>query len=334
MPERILNPPMAPSTAILLPGLFLFCLLVALAGMLLVPLPEVGRVGGALLDLCHAPASAIATCAVFYFLHSLGIRPWILGAIASGFLVICFTGFAEAVQPLMGRTASLADLIANGVGVAVAMLWIYASQWNRSSFLGSLIKWSSIGMLSLGLLMLPSWRPMEILADTHYQQHQLPEIASFEHSFELTRWRGHHSQLSQVPMHATSGDWALEVKLGKGKYPGVKLTEPPEDWSQYQALVFDLVWEKGPSMDNSQKVRFELQLQDAEHQRSGYDPEDRYRRVIELQPGPQEIRVELGEVLYSPAGRLFDLSEVRLLSLFALRPFPEGTLYLDSVRLE
>ena len=72
----------------------------------------------------------------------------------------------------------------------------------------------------------------------------------------------------------------------------------------------------------------------AEDCRHDGEHSDRYERPVEITSGWQEIRIPLSEVAAAPQTRRMDLSRIKKLQFFAVRPPQRRTLHFDDLRLE
>ncbi len=291
---------------------------VAVVGLLMIPLPPLGRVSEAGLNLLHAPVFA-------------GLTVLFLKAIArgrsssSGAAILMASGAAfslgvamEFAQTLVGRQADWLDVWANTWGIAAGILWFESSKTRKSTRLIA-------GFAAAGLLIVASWQPLESLLDVVLQKRELPLLGSFETDRELTRWAGYESNLERTQLNATHGDWALQVDLEPGVYPGAALRWPAPDWSAYDCLSFDIALAAGEPLDVIVKV--EDQAHDGQY-------EDRFHQVVHLLPGQQHVEIDLSDVAQAPATRTLDLRQVSLLQFFVVRPSAPRTFYIDNVRLQ
>lgn len=287
--------------------------------LLLVPLPRLGRAGEALTNLLHAPLFAgltlvfLATCSRLEFSRATA-------AIAAVVAALLLGGITEFAQTLVERQAEWLDMAANACGIAAALFWFESRRSSRRAARAAGI------LLALTLLIVPGWRPAEVLLDAAVQPRELPLLATFETNHEMTRWAGYEAKIRRTREYATQGDWSLRVDLEPGQYPSAAMRWPIPDWSAYDCLSFDIAAAAGsPPLDVIVKV------QDALHDG---DYKDRFHQTVQLQPGQQQhVEVDLSDVAAAPATRLLDLRRVSLLQFFVVRPGADSKFYLDNIRL-
>lgn len=291
----------------------------AAAGVLLaVPVPAGGREVRAVLDLAHAPAFGLLALAVLS-----GGRAWLPrsptgAAVAAWGSVVVFGGVMEGVQALSGRHPSWPDAGANASGAAASLAWFASRGLRRGP------RRAALAAAGVALLAVPSVAPLLTLADAGWQAWDGPRLASFERPTELSRWDFQDCRAAPSRRHATDGGRSLRLEIGPGPYPAATLTWPSRDWSGHAALTFDAYLDPGPPMDLVVKV-----------EGRGMAPryEDRFHRVVRLNPGPQRVRIALADVERVPSGRRLDLRQVGRLEFFAVDLRSPRVVYLDDLRL-
>lgn len=290
---------------------------VALLLLLVLPLPDTGRAGEALLDLLHAPAFAVLGFLVAGAVRARRPNAGIATIVLIWLALASFGTGAEYAQRLFDRHSSWQDALANALGAGAGLLW---SAVRRSVFP---VRLAGLG-LSVVLILVAGRDALRTLADSYRQSSEMPLLGSFEHELELSRWSARECRTARVKEHATDGGWSLRLDLQAGRHPGAALDVPPPDWSPYEELVFDLFLEDGPAVNLIVKVA------DVEHEGGR---EDRFERRIRLSSGPQRIVIPLSDVAAAPESRRLDLRRISLLQIFAVRLTEPQTLYLDNVRL-
>ena len=313
--------------------LAIFLLFAVLTLALLLPLPPLPRVGRAILDLGHAPAFAVVTFLLFQMVCRLRPATTWPTLVSISLLMIVFGCASEIVQSQTGRGLSLKDAIADTLGVVAGACWIVRGRLTRPGIR------TLLSLASVGLLCIPSVRPVMIFVDDIRQQSEMPILASFESEIELSRWLIREGQMSRTHKSVTDGVWALRVDLVPGEYPGVTMIWPTADWSAYDELVFDVTiperdakGEMAVIADEDRKpLTLILKVEDTNH---NGEYEDRFHRALELKPGRHEIRVALSEIEIAPRSRALDLRDVARIQLFLNNPKQARTLFLDHFRLE
>ncbi len=275
---------------------------------LIVPMPIKGRAGNALLDLGHAPAFGLLTIMAFGATRPRwrGSR---LALIALVWVILVgLGGLAEVVQGWTGRHPSLHDAVANALGVTAGLL---VATWPSGAS-----RWGRLGrvLAIVGLVAGPSMPALTTLADCTLEPFEMPVLASFESSREMTRWEFQECRATRSRDHVTDSSKSLRLDLGPGIYPGATLAWPVGDWSGYRTLQFDAFLAPGPPLDLVVKIEDE----------SG---RGRSERIFRLNPGPNRVRIAL-------AGVRLDFRQVRRLQFFVDGLDRMVTVWLDGVRLE
>ncbi len=300
----------------LLGALAYACLLVYL---LLMPLQAQTRGLRAFYDLLHAPCFAILALAGCLAVEQRFSQH--RGRVTLGvWLAIISLGLTiEWFQDSIGRSASWVDAVSNVLGASAGCL-AYLSHGSRNPRTRF-----GLPLLAITLLFAAVAEPLQVLSDVAVQMAEMPLLASFEYDGELSRWLVRESRCRRVPQHATAGQWALQVQLKPGKYPGVIFQHPPRDWSGYSALAMDITL-AGPG-----PLRLVIKVQDIGHDG---ETDDRFHRRVLLKPGRQTIRIPLDEIRQAPHTRQLDVSQIRLLQLMTIRPQTPRSYFLDNMRLE
>jgi hypothetical protein len=122
------------------------------------------------------------------------------------------------------------------------------------------------------------------------------------------------------------------MDLHVAKYPAAALSLPARDWTPYDELVFDIVWDAPDSVATTETLPVIVKVQDQWH---NDEYQDRFHQQITLRPGQlEEVRVPLMRVASAPRDRVMDMSRIDKVELFTIRPQNRLTLYLDNMRLE
>lgn len=293
-------------------------LLAAVLVLLLVPVPRASREFHAICDLGHAPLFGLLAALLYRWCRPrLPKQDWLAAGLVWGF--VSGMGLAaEVLQTVSGRHASWSDVVANMLGAAACLVWAMTFRSQRWS-----IRIAGV-LIAGGCLAIASWEPALVLADAVRQRREMPLIGSFEHHRELRRWHWQYSRIGRSQAWASHGNYSLQVDLLPGKYQGVALYWPVEDWSVYQALEFDLF------LDSDAPLPMIAKIEDVE---TNGDVNDRFNKRILLKPGPNRVHINLWEVAIAPKRRMLDLAHIKRLKLFTSKLSESRRLYLDNVRL-
>ena len=111
----------------------------------------------------------------------------------------------------------------------------------------------------------------------------------------------------------------------QGAFPGLAVKKPRSDWSGFRMLVVDV------SNLSSEPAAITVRVHDRRHDGS-FD--DRFNRSFQLPPAAAStLRVELGDVRSSPAGRDMDLHHIAGVIVFARTAGPLQ-FQVNAIRLE
>ncbi len=280
--------------------------------LLLIPLPQLGRVSDAIGDLLHVPLFALLAVALRHaLLHNWPGR--MTTANVAAWLSISTLGIAsEYIQQYVGREASFgdafADILGAVAGIACIEAWGSANGLKRRLYL----------FFATAAVLFASMLPAAVLFDVVRQARQMPVIATFADELELTRWDPHDSQLRRV-----KGGMCIDCDVSSN--PGAIMRWPPRDWSGYQNLVVQAGCEEG------EQLRMTVKIQDASHNNQR---DDRYQKNLELTGQPARFVIPLSEVVPLRSGRPFNLKDVSLLQFYISHPDRPRSFLISEIRLE
>jgi hypothetical protein len=237
----------------------------------------------------------------------------------------------ELAQFFSVRDADAGDFIRNAAGAAAFLAFRAALEKRPGGGLAISSRVARTALLaSASILMLAVFAPVAVrVADYRERDRNFPILCEFESRWERTFIQPVSAGLEQGLLPAAfgedagrrSGRWTLYSR----PWPGLALREPFPDWTGYRALRFE-VWS-----DLDEPVDMTLRAEDRRH-----DPgaDDRARIRFTVEPGWNEIRVDLDRLRDAPPSRALDMDEVALVMIYARSPEEPFTLWIDSVRLE
>lgn len=308
---------------------FLSCVAIGLV----FPFPMEGRLWGELFDLAHAPVFCgtllliVGLCdpsAIGLSKKHVVLREMTLGRVLVIAAVLIAAGsVAELLQKLVGRSASFADVAANGVGLIAGICWVLRC---RSTSTSAGRKYIVLAVILLGSIsvspLLDSW-------DCLLQIRSFPMLASFERPREFRNWNTHSATLTQSQVWATDGSHCARLQLQAANYPGMLMTWFERDWSNHTSVHLDL---KNLEAFDLQIV---FKLHDRQHLENNFADDDRFGQVI-LVPANEvvSVAIPLNEVRNAPASREMNLSQMWAIDLFAIHLQQPAVLLVDRFRLE
>ncbi len=302
-------------------------LVVLSVGILLLPLPGITSIDSELLNLLHAPCFAVwaAICCAAWR-NRLPRQP--IAAGVAVWLVLSIVGFlSEWLQGFVTRTPSWHDEAANIAGAAAGVLWMQSRVVERPAARHGLLA------AAIALIVAASVKPTLAIYEYSEQSRAMPILASFERPRELQHWSVNESRVARTQDHVSDGAWSMRLDMFPSRWPGASL-RPSRDWSDYRELVFDawLADAQGDVAPTDQTLDLIVKVADVAH---NGQTNDRFHKTVRLTAGrKQTFRIRLSEIRAAPALRKMDLSRIRQLQFFIIRPKQRRTIWLDSIHLE
>jgi hypothetical protein len=239
-------------------------------------------------DASHVVLFAVLTCALAAFDGSK--RRWIAALLAA-----CLAAAAEAVQPLIGRSASWRDLLYGALGIAMAVVWLSpGKRWLRA-------------LAIFGLAVWPGIQTGPLLWDAFLAWRAFPMLSRFESPWEARRWYFQQVRLISTEPGAAALEFAADEQ-GSGAilFPVVR------DWAGYETLEIDFSFE-GPPMI------FLISVRDGKKLPPELPRYDLWRRY---EPGEHRVRIDLDELARGGEFPPIDLHRVQSLHLVAYSKQP------------
>ncbi|MDD2465716.1 MAG: VanZ family protein [Desulfobulbus sp.] len=278
----------------------------------------------ALWDLGHILFFAIATVWLFRLLRKR-IGRWAFPRLLLFFFVgiLIFGVVVECLQMSTGgRSPDIMDVLRNQLGCLIAFAWyIRPDRLDRALAIHRFFRSAVLFLLLLAALPLA-----RALIDEHLAAQQFPVLADFETPFEQTRWvndRQMHKETTLV----RHGKTAMRVQLSTAKYSGIALFHFPGNWQGYYSLHC--------SVYNTQSTTLPLNLRinDLEHKQHGSEFADRFNKTFPLQPGWNELVVDLNQVRNAPKGRKMDMAHIEGFGIFVVQQAKPIEIIIDHVFL-
>jgi VanZ family protein len=293
---------------------FLLCFV-----LLLIPLPENhgNRFLVYLQDFAHFPLFALMAWSLLSLLSGKNMHP-----LSRGFLVVAATFvaglLAEFIQPFVGRTAGVRDVVL-GLAGSVAALCLFTAIRSRTSVARALLV--AVALLLAVAAVFPL---LLIERDRQVARSDFPLLASFESHTELSRWSVNGCIVSRVSDHSTHGQWALKIEVEDANgYPGLFESDSMRNLSNIKQLCFDMF------VPGDAPVSLWLRMDD----RSNPIYSERFQDLRTLFPGTNTLCVERAALGSTPSGRPLDLGHILSWGIFFERAKIGQTLYLDNVRV-
>lgn len=307
--------------------------LALLAGWFFGSIPEAGHLQQALLNAAHFPLFAALAITTPLLLKVVGPPPLARGhrnyIISSLILALLAIG-TEALQLLIAeRVASLADVTVNLLGAAAGLagfaLWdddaprIVRSRAGRMVLLAAVLATTAIIAIPLG-----------VVVSAHAKRAMdFPVLLQFDGRLDqvLITARNAHTSLTRLPP-----EWSLpedgnslRVGLQPGRYSGITVVAPRENWRGYDHLVLDL------TNPGAVTLPLTLRINDAEHDERYAD---RLNHALALAPRTRSrFEIPLDQIRDAPANRQMDLGRISTLILFSTHGSTDLAFHVTRIEL-
>jgi VanZ family protein len=224
-------------------------------------------------------------------------------------------GLIELIQAYIGRDGSWPDLLRDMTGTWLGIFWLQR---------GNL--WSWIGRVISIILLVPNLTTL--FYEARFQLNlvqQFPVLAGFESSIETY---GHRGTEISTQFH-TQGQYSLKVDLTTRKYTGIVFNRLINDWSQYKTLGFD-IYNAGPDA-----FTMIVRVNDAQHNLHGWATQDRFNRMLQLEPGWNHFSFAVEDIRNAPQTRKMDLTKITWMEIFVgTKLSAPRSIYIDNVHLD
>lgn len=238
------------------------------------------------------------------------------------FLSCLVGGSIELLQDIVGRQASLQDVMLDVTGGIIAVL-LFSGHIRQST---SWLKVIST-LLSVLLVLFAARSFVVSFWDEYKAREEFPLLADFENEREIQRWSS-IEKMEITDELARYGLKSLKLGLTRRLYSGLELNYFPPDWSGFNFISMHVY------NPESTVVSLTVSIFDDKHHANKYAYSDRYTNRFQLFHGWNEVKVSLSEVKQAPRTRLMNMHSVRGLRLFVVRPQKIQHLYIDAIRLE
>lgn len=244
------------------------------------------------------------------------LKDWhqILAAIS---LAVIVGTIMELFQSAFDRTFDPYDLLRNLIGAMLGISFIYPVRR---------IVPKTVKVLTL-LMVATQLYPISIsLLDEYHLRRDFPIISNFETPFQIERWDG-CATFSVVQTPEVTDNHSLKVAFPATEYPGVNMKYFPPDWHLYRWFQFRVYNPTDSAVSISCRIHDERHLQGVQRY------EDRFSRNYQINSGWNTITINLMEVSHAPNNRLMNLTKIRGIGIFTIRPPHPLTLYIDDLIL-
>ena len=297
--------------------LLLLVFLAVAAGLLFVPLPIPPTAAGRTIENAgHTPLFMLLTLGVLLILRNdflmHGSRLYAL----AGFIGVAGGILTEAIQKPLRRDASWEDVIADALGVLLALalfaMFDRRPVLARSTRVVSLI----VALVCTTIYLAPLVRMTRAYL---HRDGQFPVLADFRSSNDLFWVVGYGVNRDIVRD-------ALDIEFSADDFPGVSFHEPMPDWQKFRTLAIDV---ENPDAD---ALFLTVRVHDRGH---GRNFNDRFNRRYDIAGRERRtIRIALEDIRNGPRGRLMNMAQISDITLFRGDRAGSRHLRVYSLRLE
>lgn len=278
----------------------------------------------AIWDLGHILFFAIATIWILLLIRKR-IDHWSFLRLVLTFScgVLLFGVLMEFLQMLSGgRTPDLMDVLRNQLGCLLA--FACSAQPKRPT--DSPCSLRMFRGVTLFLLLITLWPLARAAIDEHLASRQFPVLADFETPFEKHRWVN-TQQFREETTIIRHGKKAMGVQLSTAKFSGAALFYFPGNWQGYSALHC--------SVYNPIETAFPLnfRINDVEHKQHGSEYADRFNKQVVLQPGWNDLVIDLDQARNAPKGRKMDMTHIEGFGFFVVQQEKPMEIIIDHIFL-
>ena len=269
----------------------------------------------------HILFFAVATYLALCLVPALARRSLVFQAALILTVCLAVSALIEWLQYRLSREADFFDILNNGIGALIAVVWCSQSTRtiSRPLLLGA-------RFILAAILLLQSLPLLSALYDEWQANSEFPLLAGFESRAELSRWSG-SAAFSRSDEAQVAGLYSLKVALNTDRYSGLSLDHLPPDWRAYDRLTLAL-----NSVD-PEPLKVTVRVHDKTHGKRGHRYNDRFNRSFLLRRGWNTLSIELADIAAAPASRDMDMSAVAGLGIFVVAEQTAKTIFVDDIRL-
>jgi hypothetical protein len=243
-------------------------------------------------------------------------RQWLMVTL----IAILLGVLIEFIQSLIGRSASIDDVLHNLFGVWIGLFW--GQKPTRQVW--------ALRALSLLFISPALWLVVDSGVANLVMRYQFPQINSFESRYEMQQLQLNKVQVKAVQnttLH-THGNLSLQVELSTDKYAGISLLGPHGDWGIYDSLVMDFY------NPEAEPLHLIIRVSDLQHDRGDNQFDDRFNRSIALMPGWNKLAISIDDIRTAPRTRKMAMDEISNITVYAGKLPRPRQFYWDNVRLQ
>jgi VanZ family protein len=295
------------------------------------PMPSDAVIWHAIYDAGHGPLFGVIAWSILSMLRVLMPAGSLRRVYAAAFTITAVLGaLTEFLQLFSTRDADILDLMRNLAGAGAVLLVRGALERSSTGrprlepVSKRIAAWVAAVVLMAGV-----FTPVAMTLRAYQEQtRRFPVLAEFDSWWEPTFVLATRAWLEPEALPDRFGEAGRKVGrwiLYPREWPGLRIVEPVQDWSDRKAIRFE-IWS---GLDDELPMTL---LVDDFHRRD--HRQDRSRTRFVVHPGYNDIRISLEEVRTDPKDRLLDMDQIGALYLYTTQPDKTLTIWIDSIRLE
>lgn len=226
----------------------------------------------------------------------------------------------EWLQGVYDRENSLLDVMRNFIGASTAIAFRSNGFDERRSIVRVILQ-----ILVSCLLFISAYPLVTNSIDSINSYRSFPVLSDFESPLQLNRWNGNQLRINQPE---SDSNHVMEALFTTEKYSSVNLEEFPGNWVGFSHLRFKIF------NPNTITYSIYLAISDLYHANNNWDYHDRFNQIIYLEPGWNDIVVDLEKVRLQPKKRNIDMSKIDKIAFITNRLKVDMKFYFDDFVLE
>jgi len=286
----------------------------------------------AIYDAGHAPLFGFVALSILSLLRIVLPKLPTLKLYLLTFVATIFLGaVTELAQFFTSRDADLGDFIRNAAGAAAFLTFrrlLERGPDGRRAIASSTVRVIA-AVLAAGLF-LAVFIPVGVrLAHYRGRNSSFPMLCSFgadwTHTFVQPVSAGLEAMSLPAAFGEPAGTGTARWTFYSRPWPGLALQEPYPDWTGYRTIRFE-IWS-----GLAQPVAMTLMAEDRQHHPGSGD---RARVRFTVEPGRNDISIDLDEIRKAPPNRALLMDQVGMVMLYTGKPEEPFTLWIGPIRLE
>lgn len=307
-------------------------LALAIAPLVVFESPWATLLGRTVQNFGHIPLfGVITTLLLVLAARWFGAKLGLAAQYAGTFGIALFIGVVtEWVQMLGPRDADPWDLMLNGVGVVLALVWwgTFDRRLDGATIrrAGGRIAFRAVAIV----VTLAFLAPLVGVANAYRERaKRFPVLFSFEttsqEKFMDTRFAWFEITPAPDAWTSDSPERVAHVSFSPRAGGALVLNETYPDWTGHTALVLQLFH------PGERSIKFGVRIDDRMH---SVKYNDRFNWFVSLEPGLNRLRIPMEEIVAGPAERELDISSIQRVIFFPVDPVGDYEIYIGPLLLE